>query len=870
MKKNKFILIVLTIVALSTLLAVSLLPVAAAQPAIQFGNGSTLLVSAPDAKSTSVGSLSAVGTSDGTLSENTVLDTSRSFSVYETSASTVIGGTLEFTYSGATVGTDEYVSAILADKTGKILYYGKLKNSGTASGSVSMTVPTLLNEATYTLYLFSEKDNATGNDVASSFSSVSLFVYTDPHVTTTSLPETTQGVNYTKLGVKLQAESTSSSLKWSIISGSLPSGLYLNSSTGAITGSPTKAGTYGFTVKVAAGSSYHTQTLTLKVNPEMTIDISSDISTGSLKSIEIPRGRTVTLKASITGGTAPYSNYRWNVNGGDPISGADSLTYKIPTSVNGTYTYTFAATDGATANSSASVTVTVRDPIAPTVKTDSLKYDRAVPTTVSFDKNDGDYPFSGIITVGTKKLTEGTDFTVSGDKITLTKTGLDKLPLGTSTLVLDYGDTTSDPKITITVIDTSMPPVVGAITAPAAIDRGEKLTLTAPTVSTYGSPVTTQGWKIKNISGTSYVDFDPSTTLDCSYNGVAICYYATNAAGTSYSNEVKITVNHTPSSTWQKDKTQHWRVCDCGEKFDVAGHTCDAAGDCTTCGYRCTHVYSSYTNDNNATCTTDATKTRYCTQCGYRDTVSIENTKSGHTWSIWQISETEHWKVCTVCGTKSEHASHIAGEPATTTTPQTCTVCGKVLAPKLPENTTVVTPPTTTAPDPVITTPSGGGDDTTTPGASDTTTIPTPTTPDKPAIDLDRKDGDDNENPTFISDSDMTDVIIITVDGRPLTKDEYTLSPDGKEITLHPVTPIEPGDHTLIVETEDGDGEIDFTIEGAGDDSKKCAFPFWLLWVVPHVLADIAGLVCIIILIVKKKNNDEDPTDENSTDNEKE
>ena len=170
----------------------------------------------------------------------------------------------------------------------------------------------------------------------------------------------------------------------------------------------------------------------------------------------------------------------------------------------------------------------------------------------------------------------------------------------------------------------------------------------------------------------------------------------------------------------------------------------------------------------------------------------------------------------------------------------------------------------------MITTPSGGGDDTTTPGASDTTTIPTPTTPDKPAIDLDRKDGDDNENPTFISDSDMTDVIIITVDGRPLTKDEYTLSPDGKEITLHPVTPIEPGDHTLIVETEDGDGEIDFTIEGAGDDSKKCAFPFWLLWVVPHVLADIAGLVCIIILIVKKKNNDEDPTDENSTDNEKE
>ena len=909
MNKKHLFLTVLAIVVLSTLFTALAIPAFAAQPAMQLGTGTTLFSSAPGIKTSSVGSLVSIATYNGSEAYiNTVLDSSRPFRVNNTSASTVIGGELKFTYTGASVGTDEYVSAIIADKTGKILYYGKLKSTSAASdasGIVSMTVPQLLGETIYNLYLFSEKCSAAG-DVASAFSAISLLVYPDPYITTISLPETTQGVNYKN--VVLQAESSSSNLVWSIQSGALPQGMYLNSATGEITGAPTAAGTYNFTVKADIGSVYHTRAFTLVVNPALIIEFSTNTTSGSFTSISVPRNRNVTLTATISGGTTPYSHHQWSVNG-SKINGATSTTYKIPTDTLGKYIYTFATSDLATANASSSITVEVREPIVPTVNTSSLVYDKANPSTISFTKNDGDYPFEAI-RVGSTTLTKDTHYTVTGNTITVSKDFLNKLLLGDNELTLDYGDTTADPKITVKVIDTSAPPVVGTLDTPAAINRGEKLSAQAPDVITYGNPVTAQGWKIK-LSGTaSFTDFNIASSLDCSYNKATLYYYATNSAGTTVSNEVMITVNHTPSTDWRKSKTEHWRVCDCGQKSDVAPHTCNAAGDCTVCGYHCEHIYGAAASDNNATCTTDSTSSRTCTLCGYISVTVEPNTKLGHSWSTkWQVSETEHWKVCTVCSTISDNGAHVPGAPATTTTPQTCTVCDKILKDKLNNNTPDTTVPGGNTPDttvpggntpdttvpggntpdttipggntPDTTVPGGNTSDTTAPGIiipdvpldpgdttapNDTTTAEdagittAPTSPSKPPIEIDRKPGDtDDENPTFITDSDLSSIIIITVDKRPLTKDEYTVTvtPDGSEIVIHPITPIAPGDHTLSIETEDGKGTVEFETKGESYKAKR-SFPFWLLWVIPHILADIFGLILIIILINKNKEDEDD------------
>lgn len=71
-------------------------------------------------------------------------------------------------------------------------------------------------------------------------------VDTTPDITTTSLPNASVGVAYSQ---SLTATGGEGTLVWSIVSGSLPSGLSL-SSAGVISGTPTSSGTSNFTVQV--------------------------------------------------------------------------------------------------------------------------------------------------------------------------------------------------------------------------------------------------------------------------------------------------------------------------------------------------------------------------------------------------------------------------------------------------------------------------------------------------------------------------------------------------------------------------------------------------------------------------------------------
>ena len=50
----------------------------------------------------------------------------------------------------------------------------------------------------------------------------------------------------------------------------------------------------------------------------------------------------------------------------------------------------------------------------------------------------------------------------------------------------------------------------------------------------------------------------------------------------------------------------------------------------------------------------------------------------------WKTSSTHHWHTCS-CGQEMDKALHTPGPAATVENPQVCTVCGYVLAPKLPE-----------------------------------------------------------------------------------------------------------------------------------------------------------------------------------------
>lgn len=96
-----------------------------------------------------------------------------------------------------------------------------------------------------------------GIDVSSVYSSVPQFVTSGsgskPAVSGEELLDGIIGASYTE---NFQAQGGTAPYTWSVISGNLPSGLTLNTSTGNLTGVPNTAGTYTFTVqaKDATGS----------------------------------------------------------------------------------------------------------------------------------------------------------------------------------------------------------------------------------------------------------------------------------------------------------------------------------------------------------------------------------------------------------------------------------------------------------------------------------------------------------------------------------------------------------------------------------------------------------------------------------------
>jgi len=82
--------------------------------------------------------------------------------------------------------------------------------------------------------------------------STTLTVQAGPlSITTTSLPGGTQNVAY---AATLAASGGTTPYTWAIASGSLPTGLSLNSGTGAISGTPTATGTFSFTAQVTDSS----------------------------------------------------------------------------------------------------------------------------------------------------------------------------------------------------------------------------------------------------------------------------------------------------------------------------------------------------------------------------------------------------------------------------------------------------------------------------------------------------------------------------------------------------------------------------------------------------------------------------------------
>ena len=134
-----------------------------------------------------------IGDYDGSEWKLTLLDNNRIFAVTEEAASGKPGDTITLNYAGATTGTNEYISVIIADSSGA-QYYGRVAQPTDTDGKVEITIPSGLADGTYTLYVFSEQynggeqDDTKLTDYASAFETVALTVSSD-----TTAPTLTSG-----------------------------------------------------------------------------------------------------------------------------------------------------------------------------------------------------------------------------------------------------------------------------------------------------------------------------------------------------------------------------------------------------------------------------------------------------------------------------------------------------------------------------------------------------------------------------------------------------------------------------------------------------------------------------------------------------
>jgi large repetitive protein len=177
----------------------------------------------------------------------------------------------------------------------------------------------------------------------SATASVKVTIAQPPSIATTSLPSATLGAAYSQT---IAAKGGTGALSYSVSSGSLPTGLSLSGSTGAITGTPSGAsGTSTFTVKVTDSSTAGGVSATQPLNIPVSI---LTVTTNSLPSGSV--GGAYNGALASTGGLAPIT---WSVIGGTLPAG---LTLN---------TATGAITGTPTAAATSSITVQAGDSSSP-------------------------------------------------------------------------------------------------------------------------------------------------------------------------------------------------------------------------------------------------------------------------------------------------------------------------------------------------------------------------------------------------------------------------------------------------------------------------------------------------------------------------
>ena len=304
------------------------------------------------------GTISGTPTKAGNFSfivkaSNTAGDDSRTFSITVsekpaiTTSATLKAGTKGEKYSVTLEASG--TKPITWKKTGGDLPNGlTLSNSGTISGT-----PTKNGSFSFTV----RASNTAGDDTRT----FTITVSEKPAITTSAtLKAGTKGEKYS---VTLEASGTKP-ITWEKTSGNLPDGLTLSNS-GTISGTPTKADKFSFTVKASNSAGDDSRIFTITVSEKPAITTNSILKAGSKKvnySVSLEAAGTKPITWEKTSGNLPNGLMLYEDTG--IISG-------IPTET-GDFTFTLEASNTG-GKDTRTFTISISDfPSKPKIKTKSL------------------------------------------------------------------------------------------------------------------------------------------------------------------------------------------------------------------------------------------------------------------------------------------------------------------------------------------------------------------------------------------------------------------------------------------------------------------------------------------------------------------
>ncbi|MBO0492204.1 putative Ig domain-containing protein [Pseudomonas sp. Marseille-Q1929] len=418
---------------------------------------------------------------------------------YSTQTITASGGAAPYTFAI----TSGALPAGLSLSSG-----GTLSGTPTASGTYNITVTA------------TDANGVTGARAYSFTISAAPTI----SITPTTLPNPTANVAYT---TSLSATGGSAPYSYTFTSGALPAGLSL-SSGGTLSGTPTLAGTYNFSVTATdANSASGSRAYSVTVSPGAP-------NAGAVSVTVAANSSANPITLNLSGGAATSVAIASAASHGTATASGTSITYTPTAGYSGADSFTYTATNASGTSSPATVTLTVNAPtlsITPSVLTAPAAN---VAYSVALGASGGTAPYSYAITSGalpaglsvntSTGLLSGTPSVPGAYNFTVTVTDTYGATAGrTYSGTVSAGPPIAAP-LNITVAANSSANSVALI-----INGGTATSVAVASAASHGTAT---------ASGTS-ITYTPTA----GYNGVdSFTYTATNASGTSSPATVSVTV----------------------------------------------------------------------------------------------------------------------------------------------------------------------------------------------------------------------------------------------------------------------------------------------------------------------------------------